>query len=830
MSTILCGPCDDPFTKTFYTTSSACICGPNCEVAEKRDERVYFRMSTDLEATGVSVFREGMELFITKANQYQFKFQVLPLKGCPMVTLPLHLEIDIGDNTAEEVGMYETTVNDGSTVTSEGVFAPGTTLRIWTELRYLKFFEELQICVDVGVSSAADLLEFYTDVDRQINLRYIPERPINRPLGVPLFPPQDPVIPPVTGGNTGARIQWQWDVLPHYLEQYANAVTAADSAPPTPKSTETTDSTYNAGPPPYPYVRPYPPIPDFAAYQPPNADQVIFRYESVYNKFLSVPDSINFYLGFDSATLPPCTDFISIFIQNLENRGYAPQTQPDNSIVNVSNHKKYNYMIALSYDKLDFYVSKTNTFLQQVYSEVVDAGKPLLSSFQDQLVLYFLDMHIGPDANGYPQFVVDYFANFAKIIGSGNPNAPKRPESMIYGNSMVPHVREYFRKRVEAIKQFPIEIAQQCIVFWWVQAGISPNALVTEAIHNIIAFTQFTNVMFIIANLEAQVNGPLPPLPATVPPATPRIAVFGIPLAPANSALPVTNPAALLTVPKTTYLRELTAIYTATAAGTDARAFRELNLAREVYRIGAPNQVSFSLVGEKNFADPSQMTRARHFHQLLMIQQEGGFLYPDGAQSFGGYYAMDTRLYDQAVPTSWNARYKDFETGLSAFDVAAASVTATTSVLDPVNNFIVSANDEESLLDETFTGGTVDSRKVIAVFVPRNPVDAGGPVPVPGALYDPSPLNTNPATFNANPAPNGSGVPYYSYWSFGKGYRRCAGEVYVYFVTVLMLEKFRTVRFVYGPAPECRPTVALGPFNEQPNNIYAVPPTADFYQ
>ena len=818
MSNPLCGPCDDPFIKTFYTESSACICGPNCEVAEKREDRVYFRMSTEIEAAGVEVFCDGFELFVTKANQYKFKFEVLPLKGCPMVVLPLHLEIDIGNNTPEQVGVYETTVENGNSVTSEGVFAPGTTLRIWTELRYLKFFEELQVCVDIGVSSAADILEFYTNVDREVKLRYIPERPITRPDGIPLFPPQDPVIPPVGGGNAGARIQWQWDVLPHYLQQYADAVASADNAPATPRSTEAPAGPYNTGAAPYPYVRPYPPTEEFANYQPPNPNQVIFRYESVYNKFLSVPDSINFYLGFDSATLPACTDYLSIFIQNLENRGYAPQEQGD-SIVNVNNHKKYNYMIALSYDKLAFYEAKTNTFLQQVYSEVVDSGKPLLSSFQDQLVNYFLDMHIGPDPEGYPKYVVDYFGNFAKIIGSGNPNAPKRPESMIYGNSIVPQVRAYFARRTEAIKQIPLEIAQQCIVFWWIQAGISPNSLVTEAIHNIIAFTQFTNVMFIMADLEANINTPPPlgrPLPVGVPPATPRLAVFGIPRAPADSLLPVTNPAALLSVPKTTYFSELTRILTPPPLPTppltsDEIEQRKLNLAREVYRIGAPNQVSFSLVGEKNFAAPSKMTRARHFHQLLMIQQEGGFLYPDGAQSFGGYYVMDTRLNTLDAPVP-NARYKDFQTGLNLIDIASDGANVT--VADPVNNFTVSLSDQESLLDKTYTTAPVDSTKVIPVFIPPAVV---------------SPLNTNAPTSQL-PAPNGPGTPYYSYWPFGKGYRRCAGEVYVYFVTILMLEKFRLVTFKYGEAPACRPTVTLGPFNEQPNNIYAVAPTATFYQ
>ena len=181
---------------------------------------------------------------------------------------------------------------------------------------------------------------------------------------------------------------------------------------------------------------------------------------------------------------------------------------------------------------------------------------------------------------------------------------------------------------------------------------------------------------------------------------------------------------------------------------------------------------------------------------------------------------MDTRLYDAVLAPA--ARYKDFETSFYNFDLAA--VTATATVTDPVNYFTVSVDDQESLLDNTYNDVPalpalpIDSTKIIPVFVPRNPTS--------GTLYVPSPLDTS---FPPNAGPPVKG-PYYSYWSFGKGYRRCAGEVYVYFVTILLLEKFRNVRFEYNTAPACRPTVALGPFNEQPNNIYAVPPTANFYQ
>lgn len=194
-----------------------------------------------------------------------------------------------------------------------------------------------------------------------------------------------------------------------------------------------------------------------------------------YKKFQSVQYSIGFYLGLDMATIDPKDPQLSVFLTNLEDRGN-------------DNYRKKVYMTALTTNIMENYSEKIDIFLNETLAGFITYGKPVLSSFKTSLINFFLAIHIGYDQ--YPDYVFKYFETFIDIIGFGDPNRPGRDEAMIFGNSVVGKVREYFATRNNIIKDSGDKTT---LLHYWHQAGLAAEGLVMEAIHNIIAFSQFNN-------------------------------------------------------------------------------------------------------------------------------------------------------------------------------------------------------------------------------------------------------------------------------------------------------------------------------------------------
>lgn len=433
-----------------------------------------------------------------------------------------------------------------------------------------------------------------------------------------------------------------------------------------------------------------------------------------YDKFQSVSYVLAYYVAIDIATIAPNDEKVTLFLANLADRG-------------DHNYRKKVYMWALTCDKMEKYKPKMELFLNNVYSQITIHGKPVLSTFQRELVLFFLNIHFGAD--DYPEYLVTYFQYFMEITGAGLADNPRSLSNcdwvrkMVYGYQTTPKVREYIRERAIAVEENQDDIS---IIFYWQQAGMPVETILTECIHNIIAFNQFTNTLYLL--VVDRINGtPVPPNPPAPP------------------------------VPPIVY--NFLAAYTA-AAGNSAL---QLNILREVYRLLVPNSISFSRLVE---AVPSTTSpvKVNHIHKAIMIQQTGA-----------AYFAFNPARYDPA-----------FTTDFSACNPPVVPGNPPNPVFDPSTYFVNSAVDGETVLP-------LSSPTLFPVF----PVVAG-------------------AT---------------SYYPFGFGYRRCAGEVLNYFLGLMMLEKFQLLfnapelagatRFRFDP-----PTGALvtpAPFTFVPDNIFVNP-------
>lgn len=407
-------------------------------------------------------------------------------------------------------------------------------------------------------SSFLDRLLSDTLFDAQTEIKWIPFRPSNLPPpgASPLFPDQFP--------NSTIQYNWLLNRIPADIVQ---------SPLPTMPS-------------------PLPPIQAL-----PDNDG--------YAKFRGIPTSLNIYFARNTFTQSGDELTIDIFDMSLQDRGLDRNGR--------RNFRKMVYMSALTSEVSLNYVPKIESFVNRVYSEVVTNNQPLLSTFKKDLLDFFLDIHWGED-DERPEYVKDYFRLFLDIVGFGDPNLPGRNEAFMFGADNVDAVREYAKDQTIKV------IANRdktSIVYWWNIAGMPVEAQVTEAVHNVVAFSQFSHQLFLL------VRDKLSGTPFPLPP-------------PAN-------------------LIQYNFLDVYASLPTDEL---KMNLIRESYRLLLPNGNDFSDVIEAN---PSGKTvKARHLR--LPIQIGAYTLLAGGNQQAGtaDFLNLNLNQYNDSVfGDDYNTNFTD---------------------------------------------------------------------------------------------------------------------------------------------------------------------------
>lgn len=403
--------------------------------------------------------------------------------------------------------------------------------------------------------------------------------------------------------------------------------------------------------------------------------------DNAQQKFKSVPVTIGFFMGLNMLTMKPNDPRLSVFLTNFEDRG-------------PNNERKRIYMSAFTQDVLHQYDEKIQTFVNNFRSTITTYAQPVLSGFQESMLRQlFLPCHIGYDE--YPDYVITYFKDFLNIIGNGDPSRPGRNEEMLFGNQNVDKVKAYFHQRLQIILETGDESS---FTYWWSKFGLDAEGNVMEAIHNIIAFSQFINTIY---NMIKAFYGP------------------GI------------GPANLI---KYNFFDKFK------NAPTQAD---KLDVLREIFRLTAPNSIAFSNVDDGT----STVIKSRFVNQAVMITNSGG-----------------VPQYIQYDTTKYAAFHTDFTSGSTC---PAPSVSA-------VPKFDISTVDSETVLDKC-------NPKVQPVFA--------------------SPI----------------------YCPFGLGYRRCAGEEWVMYVFLPLIEALVDLVFYFDPTITV-PSVPLAPFVVVPDNVFVVQP------
>lgn len=606
------------------------------------------------------MIEDGVTIVFTAINYYTLTFTAYP-KGCPYAMLPISLE-----ETLVFPGT-ELTVNQATnSITISGVIPAGTKLRIYTNPNLLRYVKCLELIGSLGVSNVSEEVALITASDAATKIRYVPSAP--RALSLlpyldylpPLGPGSNPLLPGQYPTFTSV-FPWREAIIPWEKEQVF---------PVFPPPMSTTDNSAIIVTPDDPYgLTPFPdfPIPPFPA-------NSINGYPDQYDKLKSVPDSVIYYIGFDQKLIEPKTEAWTLFLTNFEDRGYSgeiglPEWQ-------LANYQKKVYMNALSLDKLQFYIPKIEQFANNAFSAATTYGKPLTSSFQENLVLFFLRMHIGNQ--DYPEYVIKWFSDFIKFIGIGDASNPLRAQLLMYGNTTSPAIFSYFHdKNVEVISNAD----KTCIAYWWSQAGLSSEALVFECVHNIVAFSQFSNVIFttVYAGLH------------------PKNKLKIVPGAPELGDLPGFP----------TFENFLVDYAAASGAPGATGKDNKLNVIRESYRSLVPNSLSFSFVNP-NVPDPDgNVIKARHLHQSIMISN---------SSNVGPYTTLPNPPFPPQLTSLFNQAYNYFTYNPDQYDADFNTdlndLVGIPVVTDVLAASITSVLDQETVVDAT----TTPARPIVPIF------------------------------------------------------------------------------------------------------------------
>ena len=470
-------------------------------------------------------------------------------------------------------------------------------------------------------------------------------------------------------------------------------------------------------------------------------------------------------------TVSPDSPDLTIFIKNFQDRG-------------SENYLKKVYMTALRTNNMPKYEEKMDSMLNEVYTAITVNRKPFLSTFKEALIRFFLDIHVGEDE--YPEVVLEYFRLFMQIIGFGDPTRPGRNEAMIFGNTHVKEVKEYFAQRLVKIIQ---DGDDTTYLYYWHLAGLPKDSILIEAVHNIVAFSQYANTMYrLIADkiwATTAPPNPIPPPPTPFPGPQPYwwpicpIPVINIPAIniPANAPDPAINLPAVSCGPVNFFNKMSLA-----ASETD-----QIDVAREVYRLLAPNTNSFSKLvfptADPNVDTDLPYTQSRHIWQQIMI----------GNQPLS--YVVPSPLpppYDKITPATYKtATYFQYK-------------------------------GDSTQPNYLYTGFG-------ATYAPSGP-----PIPPPVSTFDPSTLFTLSGTDNN--ALYGDGtvlqlgnpniIPVLStplYLPKGMAYRRCAGEIQNYYFITKAILKFKDLNWKVLPLPsppDYNKYITVGPFTAYPDNIF----------
>ena len=208
-----------------------------------------------------------------------------------------------------------------------------------------------------------------------------------------------------------------------------------------------------------------------------------------YNKWPALPFDILSYFRLDPDEYQSADDRNTLFLKNLVDRG------PDNLL-------KKQYMSALTCDKMPLYEKKIRKMLQQFAGDITSRGAPVLSTWRDAVFELYFSLHFGDTE--VPSFVKNWVDDIATQLAfqiNGGSTRSGNRERSLRNYCVYPAVNAWIEERRLAILD---KDDTSTFIYWWDKAGVAPVSVVFEAAHNVVAFSQFVNTLFLLVRGQLQ--------------------------------------------------------------------------------------------------------------------------------------------------------------------------------------------------------------------------------------------------------------------------------------------------------------------------------------
>lgn len=321
----------------------------------------------------------------------------------------------------------------------------------------------------------------------------------------------------------------------------------------------------------------------------------------------------------------------SSFQMNLVDRG------PDNYYKKV-------YMNATRGCIMDRYSEKIDKYLNRAFARITAGSEPVLSSFSNEIMKLFFDIHIGTD--DCPKYVYEYFEQFLKLISyqekeyyDANEGKGAWDNALRFGWQYCDAVFKFLDEQCQILIEKEDE---STLGYWWFIAGMAKEAISAECLHNILAFNNFTAMLLnLIRDKLAGIPYPPPP--------------FG---------------------PGTIQYNFFQKFEQATTG------IEKMNISREFLRLTSPSASSTSRLLPAPNSGEDPYSQIRHLNQLIMITNE--------AQNTGNplaYFAYNPNRYGPDNNASFD------------HNVCPVIVTNPAEVDDPAKKFTTSPIDHETIID-----------------------------------------------------------------------------------------------------------------------------------
>lgn len=484
---------------------------------------------------------------------------------------------------------------------------------------------------------------------------------------------------------------------------------------------------------------------------------------TIFKKTDSVPRAIGFFLNISLGDTPGTDERLTILLKSIDERGPA----------NLE-HKRFEAAMTKS-KVVGRYANRVKRFVVNFYDSIVINQAPILSTFKNRLIIFFLDIHLGTTT--HPKFVVDYFDDFLFFVSVTDTNEQSAIRIMkAHMNNKC--VREYVRTRIDIV----VANTQTDTFAWnWIQAGMPVETVLIEAIHNIVAFAQYNNVVQLMVNQSL--------FPAATPPVLLGQTFFSVFRAATNGTGFAVN---VLTSPPSF------------SNFSGDPEILQINVVREFVRIMLPNNLWFSNNISNNCVGCSNHTQTRHIPQLIEIRAEYDRLVAAGIlnETTAPWFPANSIGFTtaQAVYAAYNpTRYADFPGRFS--------------------NAVFGGNNTVPAYDYNDTvAGLLDS---VAAFY-THPLDNETLIP----------------------SGDGEMIPVYkfpTYAPFGLGARRCAAEIFNQFVILELFKALQCLTFYDDCSPSRNATfcnvnstnyrytpIPLAPFKAVPDSLFVANPLTPF--